>query len=436
MKTIVYGSADWRRHVAERRGAARGARGIEDAVRRILESVKREGDAAVRKHTLRFDGIDLAPRAFRLERDEVRRAARRAAPALVRSLRSAAKRIEAFHRRQRETGFRFRLADGSILGEDVRALSSVGLYVPGGYGSYPSSVLMNGIPARVAGVRRVVVATPPGSLARNPALAAALVIAGVDEAVYRIGGAQAIGALAYGTATIEPVDKIVGPGNAFVAMAKRLVRGVVEIDNEAGPSEVAILADGTAPADLVAADLLAQAEHGSGRERVVLVTTSRGLGERVRSLVAAGVERGANAPAARRALRQSGVVVLVKSLTQGIEAINALASEHAQVMTSDAPAVARRIVAGAVFAGLSSPVAVGDYGVGPNHVLPTGGTARAASPLSVRDFVRRQSFIALSPKGLRAFARDAIRIAQAEGFVAHAASVEARLAPRPRGERR
>jgi histidinol dehydrogenase len=338
-----------------------------------------------------------------------------------------ARRIEAFHRRQLTGGFRLRLGDGSVLEELVRPLACAGLYVPGGRGAYPSSVLMGAIPARVAGVGRLVIVTPPLTLERNPAVAAAIAVAGAGEHVYRAGGAQAIAALAYGTRTIPAVDKIVGPGNAWVTAAKRLVRGHVEIDSEAGPSEIVVLADETADAGCVAADLLAQAEHGSGDETVVLVTPSRALAAEVARLVAEGLGSVANRASTRRALARHGAVVLVRDVAAGVEVVNRLAPEHASVVTYGAARVAREIVAGAVFVGPFSPVAAGDYGIGPNHVLPTGGSARFASPLSVRDFQRRQSVVTLTRKGLAAVTEDVVRVAVAEGFPGHAQSVLTRF---------
>jgi histidinol dehydrogenase len=258
-------------------------------------------------------------------------------------------------------------------------------------------------------------------------VAAALVIVGLDASVFRVGGAQAVAALAYGTRTVPRVAKIVGPGNAYVAAAKRLVRGQVEIDTDAGPSEVVVLADESADAGWVAADLLAQAEHGSGDETAVLVTASAALGREVTELVALGLPSVANAAAARRALRRNGAVVLVRGADEAVAAVNELAPEHAQVMTRGASALARRIVAGAVFVGGEAPVAVGDYGIGPNHVLPTGGAARHASPLSVRDFQRRHSVVRLSRAGLRRVAPGIVAVARAEGFRGHAQSVLTRF---------
>jgi histidinol dehydrogenase len=393
----------------------------------IVRAVQRGGDAALCRLTRRFDGVDLVSRQLRVPPREIGSLAGKADPRVVAALRAMARRIETFHRMQLEHGFQLALGDGSVLEEVVRPIASAGLYVPGGAGAYPSSVLMNAIPARVAGVEKLVVVTPPRTLERNPAVAAAILVAGVEEQVFRVGGAQAVAALAYGTRTLPAVDKIVGPGNAYVAAAKRLVRGRVEIDSEAGPSEVAILADDTADPGWVAADLLAQAEHGSGEETVVLVTTSRELAAEAQHLVADGVAFVANAARARRALARNGAVVRVRSLAEGVAAVNALAPEHVEVMTRGATRVARGIVGGAVFVGPWAPVAVGDYGVGPNHVLPTGGAARFASPLSVRDFQRRQSVVTMTRKGLARVAEGVVRVAVAEGFRGHAQSVLTRF---------
>jgi histidinol dehydrogenase len=423
MRTLRYGTPEWRRYLAGLpRGAAR-APVVERAVAAILRAVRREGDPALVRLTARLVGVRLDPRRLRVPAPEIRARARGADRRVVAALRAMAGRIEAYHRRQLEPGFRMRLPDGSLLEEVVAPLSSVGLYVPGGAGAYPSSVLMNAIPARVAGVPRIAVVTPPRTLESSPAVAAALVLAGLEGSVYRVGGAQAVAALAYGTRTVPAVDKIVGPGNAYVAAAKRQVRGQVEIDHDAGPSEVVVLADDSAKASLVAADLLAQAEHGSGGETVVLVTSSRALGTEARRLVAAGLPTVANRAATLRALRGQGAVVLVRDIEEGVTAVNAIAPEHVEVMTRRAGLVARRLVAGAVFVGPWAPVAAGDYGVGPNHVLPTGGAARHASPLSVRDFQRRHSRVRLTRSGLRRIAEGVVRVARAEGFPGHAWSV-------------
>jgi histidinol dehydrogenase len=427
MRTVVYGGAAWSRWLAALPRSSSPRPAVARAAAGIVRAVRRGGDDALVRLTERLDGVKLTPRQLRVPAPEIEALARKADPRVVTALRAMARRIEAFHRRQLQPGFRMALADGSLLEEVVRPLASAGLYVPGGAGAYPSSVLMNAIPARVAGVPRLVVVTPPRTLERNPAVAAAILVAGVEQEVYRVGGAQAVAALAYGTKTIPAVDKIVGPGNAYVAVAKRLVRGQVEIDGEAGPSEVAILADETADPGWVAADLLAQAEHGSGDETVVLVTTSRELGAEAARLVADGVSFVANAAKARRAIARNAAVVLVRDVEESVAAVNALAPEHVEVLTRGASRVARGIVGGAVFVGPWAPVAVGDYGVGPNHVLPTGGAARFSSPLSVRDFQRRSSVVTMTRRGLARVAEGVVRVAAAEGFRGHAQSVLTRF---------
>jgi histidinol dehydrogenase len=427
VKTLRYGTTAWRRYVDGLPRADRPRPAVQRAVARIVHDVEREGDTAVVRWTARLDGVRLRPAQLRMERSEVRRLAAAADRPVRRALAALATRIESFHRRQLTPGFRFPVGPGSVVEEVVTPLASAGLYVPGGAGAYPSSVLMNAIPALAAGVPDLWIATPPRALEANPAVAAAIVEVGLEDRVIRVGGAQAVAALAFGTRTVPAVVKIAGPGNAYVAEAKRQVRGRVDVDREAGPSEVVILADETADPGWVAADLLAQAEHGSGEETVVLITTSTALADETARLVAQGVSSVANAAAARRALARHGAIVLVESLDEGVEALNVLAPEHAEVMTPAAGAIATRVVAGAVFVGPWAPVAVGDYGVGPNHVLPTGGAARYASPLSVRDFQRRHSRVRLSRAGLAHITEDVVRVAQAEGFRGHAQSVLTRF---------
>jgi histidinol dehydrogenase len=428
VRIVRYRSAGWRAFKASLSTSARPQRELEHAVKRILAEVRRNGDAALVRLTAKFDGVRLTPARLHVRREEVLRLAARADRGLVRALEAMASRIEAFHRRQLSSGFRMALPGGAVIEELVRPIASAGLYVPGGAGAYPSSVLMNALPARLAGVARIQVATPPATLERNPAVAAALVIAGVEGEVFRVGGAQAVGALAFGTRSVPAVDKIVGPGNAYVAAAKRLVRGVVDVDTDAGPSEVVIVADATADAGWVAADLLAQAEHGSGQEVAVLVTPSEALAKEVAALVPLGLRSVANAGSARRALRARCAVVLVSDLAEGVTAANDLAPEHAELVCRGAETLARAVVAGAVFVGGVSPGAVGDYGIGPNHVLPTGGSARRASPLSVRDFQRRSSLTRMTERGLARVADDMARVAVAEGFIGHAQSLLTRFA--------
>jgi histidinol dehydrogenase len=427
VRTVRFGSPAWRRYLAglPRGGASRP--GIERAAAAVVRAVRREGDAAVLRFTARFDGVRLSAAGLRVTPRKIRALAGKADRPLLAALDEMARRVETFHSRQRGRGFCLRLPDGSLLEEVVAPVDSVGLYVPGGAAAYPTSVLMNAIPARVAGVPHIVVATPPRALESSPALAAALLRAGLEGCVYRVGGAQAVAALAYGTRHIPRVAKIVGPGNAWVAAAKRLVRGRVETDAEAGPSEVVVLADASADPGYVAADLLAQAEHGSGDETVALVTCSEALAREATRLLDEGLASVSNPAAARRALRANAAVVLVRDVAEGVQAVNVLAPEHAQVMTRKATQVARGIVAGAVFVGPQSPAAVGDYGVGPNHVLPTGGSARSCSPLSVRDFQRRFSRVRMTAAGLRRLAPGIETLARAEGLRGHAQSVLTRL---------
>jgi histidinol dehydrogenase len=427
VKTLRYATAAWRRYLKGLPRADRPRPAVQRAVARIVREVEREGDAALVRWTARLDGVRLRPPQIRMKRADVRRLAAAADRPVRRALAALAVRIDAFHQRQLAPGFRLPVGPGSVVEEVVTPLASAGLYVPGGAGAYPSSVLMNAIPALAAGVPDLWIATPPRALESSPAVAAAIVEVGLEDRVIRVGGAQAVAALAFGTRTVPAVAKIAGPGNAYVAEAKRQVRGRVDIDREAGPSEVVILADETADAGWVAADLLAQAEHGSGEETVVLVTTSTELAAETARLVAQGVSSVANRAAARRALGRQGAIVIVGSLAEGIEALNALAPEHAQVMTRGAEKVAAQVVAGAVFVGPWAPVAVGDYGIGPNHVLPTGGAARYASPLSVRDFQRRHSRVRLSRAGLARVTEDVVRVALAEGFRGHAQSVLTRF---------
>ncbi|MBN2369662.1 MAG: histidinol dehydrogenase [Vicinamibacteria bacterium] len=428
MRILRYGESEWRRYLERLpRSSSRSLR-VERAVQTIIRDVRRDGDRALVRLTARLDGIRLDSKRIHVSSEEIRARARRADPKLAAALGRMARNIERYHRRQIERGFSLRLPDGSTLVERITPIDAAGLYVPGGAAAYPSSVLMNAVPARVAGVPRIEVVTPPRALDTNPAIAAALVIVGLEGSVYRIGGAQAVAALAYGTASVPAVSKIVGPGNAYVTEAKRQVRGTVDIDQEAGPSEVVILADETADAGWAAVDLLAQAEHGSGSEIVALVTPARKLAIEVKRLVDEGARSVANVATTRKALARQGAIVLVRDLDAAVEACNLLAPEHAEVMTRDAESIAKRIIAGAVFVGHWTPVSVGDYGVGPNHVLPTGGTARFTSALSVRDFVRRQSQVKLTRAGLRRVASDVARVAEAEGLTGHAQSVLTRFA--------
>ncbi len=392
----------------------------------IVEDVRHRGDAALLDYTARFDGVRLAPSELRVGEEMLRRSAERADARVLEALRLAIKNIRLFHERERVESWEMETTRGVRLGQRVTAVDAAGLYVPGGTASYPSSVVMNVVPAQVAGVGRIVVTTPPRTLSETPAVAAALLELGVTE-IYSVGGAQAIAALAYGTQSIPRVDIITGPGNKFVAAAKKLVFGAVGIDSIAGPSEVVVLADDAARADFIAADLLAQAEHGEDAS-AVLVTTS----ERLAREVAAEIERQAHTLTRRatvaRSLADYGAIIVVESLDEAYELVNELAPEHLEIVTRDDERAAERVRhAGAIFFGAHTPEAVGDYFAGPNHVLPTGGAARFSSALGVAHFLRRTSIIRYTSAELRETAPLIAALAASEGLDAHARSALIRL---------
>jgi histidinol dehydrogenase len=408
-------------------GASGDDPALRDGVSAILQDVRRHGDAALLDHTRRLDGWGAASvDALRVDPADLAAAAASLDPALLASLRRAARNIARFHEKQRESGFLDVEADGTLLGQRVAPLRRVGIYVPGGRAAYPSSVLMNAVPAAVAGVESIVMVTPAPEGRVLPVVLAAAHLAGVTE-VLRIGGAQAVGALAFGTATIERVDKIVGPGNRWVAEAKRQVFGEVDIDMVAGPSEILVIADEGADPRHVAADLVAQAEHDPDAV-AWLVTTSPELAARVPGeielLLAGNPRRGI----ARAALEAHGLAVVVPDLAAAAEVADLRAPEHLELLVAEPLALAGRIRnAGAIFLGPSSPEPVGDYFAGPNHVLPTGGSARFSSPLGVYDFVKRTSLVGLSPERLLRDADDVVRLAEAEGLHGHAEAVRVRL---------
>jgi histidinol dehydrogenase len=413
-----------RRRLA-RRGEIMDA-GVEPVVRAILDDVRRRGDRALAAATLRFDRVRVAQRDLVVGREPMRDACRALPAADLRALRLAAARIRSFHLRQREHSFRYRDPLGVVLGQEIRPLERVGLYVPGGSAFYPSSVLMNAIPARVAGVDEVIAVSPPHAGGESPALLAACWVAGVDRLV-RVGGAQAIGALAFGTRSVPRVDKIVGPGNAWVATAKRLVSGSVGIDMIAGPSEVLVVADAQADPSLVAADLLAQAEHDAQASALCL-TPSASLAAALQRAVEEQLATLPRAAIARRSIRDHGFVIVTRNLDEAVELANEIAPEHLELAVRDAARLVPRIRhAGAIFLGHSTPEAFGDYLAGPNHVLPTGGTARFSSPLGVYDFVKRTSIIEAPPRALARLAPPLLRLAAMEGLSAHAAAVARRV---------
>ncbi|MBI3803945.1 MAG: histidinol dehydrogenase [Nitrospirae bacterium] len=402
-----------------------GADSIEKTVRKILNEVREKGDRAVLRYTEKFDRLRLSASELRVDGDQLRRAYEKADPAVVESLKYAADRITAFHEKQKKEGFTLQ-NDGIYLAQRVHPIERVGLYVPGGKAAYPSSVLMNAIPARVAGVPRLVICSPSPEGAINPYLLIAADIAGVSE-IYRIGGVQAVGALAYGTETIPKVDKIVGPGNQYVAAAKRLVYGLVDIDMIAGPSELLIIADDRANPTYVASDLLSQAEHDE-EAVVIFVATSQKLVAKVEKEMKAQLARLPRKKIATMSLRQHGVTFIVPDLKQAIALSNEIAPEHLSLFVSEPFAYLDQIVhAGSVFLGEQTPQALGDYIAGPNHVLPTGGTARFFSPLCVDDFVRRSSVISYSREALERSGEHLVRIAEVEGLEAHANMVRVRV---------
>jgi histidinol dehydrogenase len=395
-------------------------------VAEIVEEVRRVGDAALLDYTARFDGVRLKPSELRLDETALRESAARVEPDVREALRESIRSVRAFHERERAVSWEFETERGVRLGQRLTPVEAAGLYVPGGTASYPSSVVMNVVPAQVAGVRRVAVCTPPRTLAETPAVAAALVELGVTE-IYQVGGAQAVAALACGTQSIARVDVITGPGNKYVAAAKKLVYGAVGIDSVAGPSEVVVLADETARADFVAADLLAQAEHGEDASSI-LVTTSEELATGVAAEVARQIETLPRAFIIRHSLEDFGAVFVVAGLEEACGLVNDLAPEHLEIVARDDEAVAARIRhAGAIFFGAYSPEAVGDYIAGPNHVLPTGGAARFSSALSVSDFLRRTSLVRYTRERLQETAHMVAALARSEGLEAHARSALVRL---------
>jgi histidinol dehydrogenase len=421
------GGARARRRLARLTDRASAADGrIEAGVRRIIAAVRKRGDRALVELTRRFDGIRLRPRDLRVPGEALAAAHREVGSAVRRDLELAARRIRDFHRHERERSWSFRDRSGARLGQRIQPLERVGVYVPGGRAAYPSTVLMTVVPARVAGVGEVIAVSPVGD-GDNPVVLAACHVAGID-ALFRVGGAQAVAALAFGTESVPRVDKIVGPGNIWVATAKRLCYGQVDIDAIAGPSEVLIVADGSADAELVAADMLAQAEHDP-LAAAVCVTPDRRLAARV----AAALDRQlANLPRrsiAQRSLANFGAILVTRSLAEAVAIANRVAPEHLELAVREPRRWAARIRhAGAIFVGQDAPEALGDYVAGPNHVLPTGGTARFASPLGVYDYVKRTSMIEATPRTIARLGPAVVRLARLEGLEAHGRAVEQRLA--------
>jgi histidinol dehydrogenase len=409
---------------------------VERIVERICRDVRKNGDAAVLKYTKRFDRVDRKRvAALELPQKVLHSALARLDRVQRAALEQAAARIRRYHRRQLpKTRQSFTEADGTTLGQRVNALDRVGLYVPGGEAAYPSSVLMNAIPAKIAGVRELVMTVPtPGGL-RNPLVLAAAAVAGVDQ-VFTIGGAQAIAALAYGTRTIKQVDKIVGPGNAYVTAAKRRVFGTVGIDMISGPTEIVVICDGTTDADWITMDLFSQAEHHETAQ-AILISPNEAFIERVRKSITRHLPDMSRRKIIEKSLRKRGVLIKVRNINEACEIANRIAPEHLELSVAEPKKWLKKIRhAGAIFLGRYSSEALGDYCAGPNHVLPTSRTARFSSPLGVYDFQKRSSIIGVSRKGAQKLGKIAATLARGEGFQAHARSAELRLQEKPRSKR-
>lgn len=399
----------------------------EASVRGILDEVQAKGDAAVFAYTEKFDGAKVDADSILVTEEEIKEAYAAVEDSLLEIIRKSLKNIEAYHAKQMQYSWFDSKPDGTLLGQKVTALKRVGVYVPGGKAVYPSSVLMNIMPAKVAGVEEIIMTTPPGKDGKvNPTTLVAAKEAGAT-AVYKVGGAQAIAALAYGTESIPKVDKIVGPGNIYVALAKKAVYGHVSIDSIAGPSEILVLADETANPRYVAADLLSQAEHDE-LASAILVTTSEELAEKVSIEIEAFVKELSRGEIIQKSLDNYGHLLVAETLEDAIDAANEIASEHLEIVTKDPYQVMMKIRnAGAIFLGEYSSEPLGDYFAGPNHVLPTNGTAKFFSPLSVDDFIKKSSIIAYSKEALEAVHLDIERFAEAEQLTAHANSIKVRF---------
>ncbi|KWX74864.1 histidinol dehydrogenase [Paenibacillus jilunlii] len=405
------------------------------AVKQIVADIKKEGDAALLRYTERFDGAVLTAAGLRVTEEELQAAYGRVEESFVTAIRAAAANIRVFHARQKRNAWMDLQPDGTILGQIIRPLKRVGVYVPGGKAAYPSSVLMNVIPAQIAGVPEIVMVTPPstgGTEGIDPYILVAAAEAGVNE-IYRVGGAQAVAALAFGTASIAPVDKICGPGNIYVALAKREVYGAVDIDSIAGPSEIVVLAADTAEAAYVAADLLSQAEPDE-MASAILVTPSQRLAEAVAAEVERQLSELPREAIARASVDHYGAIIVGESLAEGISVVNRLAPEHLEIVTEDPMGLLGSIEnAGAIFLGPYSSGPVGDYFAGPNHIIPTNGTARFSSPVDVDDFIKKSSLIYYSKEALLQDGATIIELARREGLEGHARAIEIRLQNEAKG---
>lgn len=400
---------------------------FEDAVADILANVKEKGDEALFSYTKEFDKVEVTSDTIRVTEEEIREAYEKVDASLLEVIRKALVNIRSYHEKQRQNSWFTSTESGTMLGQKVTPLNRVGVYVPGGKAVYPSSVLMNIVPAKVAGVPHIVMTTPPGKDGKvNPSTLVAAKEAGADE-IYKVGGAQAIGALAYGTKSIEKVDKIVGPGNIFVALAKKAVYGHVSIDSIAGPSEILVLADETANAHYVAADLLSQAEHDE-MASAILITTSTQLARDVENEIEGYLKVLSRRKIIEKSLENFGYILIAEDMDEAIDAANEIASEHMEIVTKNAFEVMMKVRnAGAIFIGEYSSEPLGDYFAGPNHVLPTNGTAKFFSALSVDDFIKKSSIVYYSRAALQEIHKDIIQFATSEQLTAHANSIAVRF---------
>ena len=400
---------------------------FEAAVADILANVKEKGDEALFSYTKEFDKVEVTPETIRVTEEEIEEAYKAVDASLLEVIRKALVNIRSYHEKQRQNSWFTSTENGTMLGQKVTPLNRIGVYVPGGKAVYPSSVLMNIVPAKVAGVPHIVMTTPPGKDGKvNPSTLVAAKEAGADE-IYKVGGAQAIGALAYGTASIPKVDKIVGPGNIFVALAKKAVYGHVSIDSIAGPSEILVLADETANAHYVAADLLSQAEHDE-MASAILITTSTELAQNVEKEIEGYLKVLSRKEIIEKSLENFGYILIAEDMDEAIEAANEIASEHMEIVTKNAFEVMLKVRnAGAIFIGEYSSEPLGDYFAGPNHVLPTNGTAKFFSALSVDDFIKKSSIVYYSRTALQEIHKDIIQFASSEQLTAHANSIAVRF---------
>jgi len=407
----------------------------EEAVKAIINGVRENGDKALLKYTERFDKVRFANMRDALcTRQEIERALKNIPKGDSDIIKLAAKRIRAFHKKQLPKSWFFKEKNGTLLGQRVTPLERVGIYVPGGKAVYPSTVLMNAIPAKVAGVKEIIMATPPSKNGINSYVLAAAKIAGVDK-IYKVGGAQAVAAMAYGTESIPKVDKIVGPGNIYVATAKRLVFGVVDIDMVAGPSEILIINDGTGAPSWIAADLLSQAEHDELASGILLTTSTR-MAEAVAREVEKQLRELKREAIARVSIERYGAIVITKNLAEAADIANRIAPEHLELFVKKPFELLKKIKnAGAIFLGPNTPEPIGDYMAGPNHTLPTGGTARFSSPLGTEDFIKRSNVLSFSKKAVEKLGKSVVRFTEMEGLGAHGKSVAIRIRAAKQGKR-